>query len=69
MTQGSVATALEESISNRIGFPVTVDCSRAMVATDGTEFECEVTDPETGESATVTVSYVDGQLTWQIIGL
>lgn len=69
ISNSAVAAELEQSISERIGFPVLVDCSGASITLDGGEFECVVTEPSSGESVVVSVAYVDGTLTWQMLGL
>lgn len=65
----TVADTLTESVSQQVGFDVTVDCGEGLKAVEvGTTFDCTAADPQ-GEERTVrvTAAPVGEDDSWELI--
>ncbi|MBV5242212.1 MULTISPECIES: DUF4333 domain-containing protein [Mycolicibacterium] len=66
----TVADTLTESVSEQVGFDVTVDCGSGLKAVEvGTTFDCTAADPQ-GEERTVqvTAAPVGEDDSWELLG-
>ena len=63
-----VQKAISDGLTQQLGGTYTVSCPSEIEAKTGATFTCDVTDPSTGETATITGTQTDdqGHFDWKV---
>lgn len=68
LNQADVESAISSGLTQQLGGTFTVSCPSDVEAKTGGTFTCNVTDPATGQKATITATQTDdqGKFNWEI---
>ncbi|WP_372791478.1 DUF4333 domain-containing protein [Paraconexibacter sp.] len=68
LNTGEAETQIAAGLTEQLGGDVSVSCPEDVKVEKGATFECEATDPQSGETATVTVEQKDdeGNIRWEV---